>query len=369
MIAYDEVEVMAVGERMAVVELAIKHIHLALRTGFAGHDMRRCQATEVEIVESRWIQPFRTVEHSVVIGRELMSAGSASHHHTRQRKIVFFRGVERHSGTSEQAISLVGTLALVPLILVRLEEKLLALTATLALAMAIADVGVAVPFRRIIVDVETRVGTASRVGTDLHTAVIAWFQVFLHHNVDDAGRAFRREFRRRIVDDLDALDALGRQLLQNLGTVVSGQTARLAVDPNFDARIAAQRDVAVVIDLDRRDVFQRLRSRLTRIRDELRHVERLAIDLQLHRRPLARHRHFLQLFRVFRKVDDTEILRSVAFAERKLSRDRLVANIRDFQRVTTRCKAVNRKIAFGVGNRTFHKSSIALLQHFHSHEP
>ena len=360
---------MAVGEGMAVVELAVKHIHPTLGTGFAGHDMRRCQTTEVEIVERRWIQPFRTVEHPVVIGCELMSAGSASHHHTRQRKIVLFRGVERHSGTSEQTVTLVGTLALVPLILVGFQEKLLALTAALALAMAIADVGVAVPFRRVIVDVETRVAAASRVDSGLHTAVIARFQVFFHHDVDDAGRAFRREFRRRIVDDFDALDALGRQLLQDLRTVVGGQAARLAVDPNFDARIAAQRDVAVVIDLDRRDVFQRLRCRLPRIRDELRHVERLAIDLQLHRRPLARHRHFLQLLRVFRKVDDAEILRAVAVAERKLSRDRLVADIRDFQRVITRCKAVNRKIAFGVGNRTFHKSSIALLQHFHSHKP
>ena len=117
-IAHDEVEIMAVGERMAVVELAVVHIHIATRTGLARHNLRRSQRGEVEIVESRGVQPFRTVERAVVIGREAGIAVFAEHHHPRQRKIVFFRGVKRHSGTTEQAVASVGIFALVPLILI-----------------------------------------------------------------------------------------------------------------------------------------------------------------------------------------------------------------------------------------------------------
>ena len=236
----DEVQIVAIGEGVAVVEFAVEHVHVATRTRLASHHGVGLQRREVEAVESLGREPLGAVERAVVVGCESVVLVPAFHEHAREREVILLGGVKGYAGTAEEVVAAVGVHASVPLILICLGEQLFALAASLAFAVSKANVGIGIDERRIVVDVETGVRTAARVRAHLHRAIITWLQVFLEHNVDDAGRAFSREFGRRIVDDLYAFDALSGQLLQNLGTVVGSESARLAVDPHLDARVAAQ---------------------------------------------------------------------------------------------------------------------------------
>ena len=234
--------------------------------------------------------------------------------------------------------------------------------------MTETDVQIGVDDGRVVVDVETRVGAAHRVGARLQRTVISRLEVFLEHDVDDARRALSRELRRRIVNHLHMVDALRRQLLQNLRTVVGGQSTRLAVDPHLHARVAAQRHIAVVVHLHARDVLQRLRCRRTRIGHQLRHVERLAVHLQLHGRSLSCHRHLLQLVGVLRHVEGGEVVRAVAVVDHEVAHHIPVTHERERQRVLPVFQAVDAEMPFDVGHSALHQCIAALVGYFHIHE-
>ena len=168
--------------------------------------------------------------------------------------------------------------------------------------MAVAHVQVSFPPAYVEVDVAAGVGAAPRAASGLHRAVVARRAVLLQHDVNDAGAALGTELCRRVVDDLYPVNALGRQLLEYLGAVVAGQSAGLAVDPHLHAGVAAQRYVALRVDLDRRDVLEHVARRTAGVAYVLRHVERLAVNLELHARALRRHRDLLQRLAVLREA-------------------------------------------------------------------
>ena len=210
--------------------------------------------------------------------------------------------MERHAGTCEEIVApavVVGTI-----VLIVCGRSLMALGTSRIGAVAIADVGISVDERTAVVDVEAGVGSASGVAASLQRTIIARLTVLLEHDVDDAHRSFSGELRRRIVNHLDAVDALRGELLQNLRTVVCCQTRSLAVYPYLHTGVATQRHVAVVIHLHGGHVVEHVRSRLSCIADKLRHVESLAVYLQLHRRLLSSDCHTLEHLGVLREIEN-----------------------------------------------------------------
>ena len=282
---------MPVGEVVAIVQFTVPHVHASSGIGIAIHGAR--------ILGS----PYRTV----VIGSHVVAAASTVHRHSRQRQVVFLRSMPSQSGTREDAVAHIRVAGAVVLVGVRVQERLVAHGAALAVAVAIAHVDEGIPLAAVVVEVETCLSALARVGASLHRTIVASLAVFLQHDVDDACRPFSRKLGRRVVDDLDALDALCRQLLQYLRTVVAGQSARLAVDPHLHAAVASQRHVAVLVNFYRRNILQRIGSGASGIADLLVHVERLAVHLQFHLLPLGGHRHLFQQMAVFRQVESGEV--------------------------------------------------------------
>ena len=71
-------------------------------------------------------------------------------------------------------------------------------------------------------------------------------RALLGDQVDDPGRAVRAVGGRGVGHHLDALEGVGRQLLQDLAAGRAGEQAGgLAVDQDGDVGVAAQADVAL----------------------------------------------------------------------------------------------------------------------------
>ena len=277
-----EIEEMLVREVVAVVQLAVIHLGFVACMRSPRHHSRRLCCPD----------------STIIIRCAAVAIASAEHHHAAQRQVVLARGVPREAESAEEVVAQVVALGAVVLIGIIQRIGLLAHCAALAAVVAIAHVGISVELRTVEVEVEACVGTSARVGTGLHRAVVACLAVFLQHDVDYSSRAFSRKLGRRIVYHLNAVDALGRQLLQYLRPVVGGQSAGLAVDPHLHALVAAQRYISVVVYLHRGYVLQHVAGRPSGIGYLLVHAERLAVNLQLHLRALPRHRHFLHGLRV-----------------------------------------------------------------------
>ena len=184
------------------------------------------------------------------------------HGHARDRQVVVAGEVEGESGTGKESAAVVVVLAVAQLIVaqrsVGILVVLLAQVAAAAPALAVAHVGKGIDYFRGVVDVAAHVPSYVIVDAGLHRSVVASLAVALQHDVDDAGCAFGRELGRGVVYHLNALNALGRYLLQDFATVVGGQSAGLAVDPYLHARIAAQRYLAVGGHFDGGDVLQQV---------------------------------------------------------------------------------------------------------------
>ena len=159
-------------------------------------------------------------DSTVVIGCSAAVVVLAVHHHASDGEIVLLGEMPGQSETCKKVVAPVLAFAIVALILVGLLIVLVALAASLVLTVTEADVGKSVEYAAGVVDITAGVPSAIDVGTGTQRTVIAGFAVALQHDIDDTGRTLGREFGRGIVDDLDALDALGRYLLQYLGTVV-----------------------------------------------------------------------------------------------------------------------------------------------------
>ena len=95
-----EVEEVAVGERVAVVELRIEHIHVVARA---------CEAVHAVVGES--------VSHGGVLVRcEALRLVFALHQHSAQAEVVILRSVERQSGACEEVVAPAVVVRLVALV-------------------------------------------------------------------------------------------------------------------------------------------------------------------------------------------------------------------------------------------------------------
>ncbi len=112
----------------------------------------------------------------------------------------------------------------------------------------------------------------------------------LHDDVDDAAGRVGAEGRAGVRNDFDAVDVVGGQALQREGAVVALHLGRLlAVDIDLDITVAAQRDGAVIVHRDGRDVVEHVRRGARGGLRVLLHVVDVAVDLVLQDRLLGGH--------------------------------------------------------------------------------
>ena len=98
--------------------------------------------------------------------------------------------------------------------------------------------------------------------------------------------------------------------------------------PSAHAGVAAQRYVAVGVNLYRRYVLEHVGGGHAGVVDVLRHVERLAVHLEPHAWPLRRHRHLLERLAVFCHVHVAQVFVLVLLAEGELAAYVGVADVR-----------------------------------------
>src|SRR5262249_12158212 len=120
----------------------------------------------------------------------------------------------------------------------------------------------------------------------------------------DAGRVFAR---RRIRNDLDVIDGVGRQLIEEVPELCALEWARAAVDLDDDAGVAAQADVVVDVDVDRWNVAQDVERRTTLGRRHVAHDVGRSIRLDLDLLALRGDRLRLELERNLRERNDADV--------------------------------------------------------------
>ncbi len=157
-----------------------------------------------------------------------------------------------------------------------------------------SDVGVGIEQTAAVIDVCARSTTAQVVEVELNATVVAGLAIAFEDDVDDTGRTFGAIFARRIGDDLDAVDAFGGHLFEDVAAIVGGESLRLTVDPDGDACRTAERYCAFAIDFDRWDSLESFACRKTGSRCLRTDVEYLLIDFETHRRLLTNHIHFIE---------------------------------------------------------------------------
>src|SRR6185437_1795780 len=120
---------------------------------------------------------------------------------------------------------------------------------------------------------------ASATGGDIGRAGASAAAALLSDQVDDAARTLRVERRRGVGDHLDPLDLIGGQLLQGVGAALALELRRgLAVHQDGDVAVAAEREVALQVDVHRRQVAQRVGDRAGRGLQVLAQRVALAVD-------------------------------------------------------------------------------------------
>ncbi len=170
--------------------------------------------------------------------------------------------------------------------------------APLVVAHAEAEACEGVPFRVIVIYVESGIAAPECVGGEFGAAEITAAPVFLEDDVDDAGSPFRTVFCRGVGDYLDAFDAFPGNLLENLGTVVGCESRFLAVDPYRYRGVASERHLAVLVYLHGGDRFEKLACRLSGRRDVGVDGEYFLVKLEAHLAAYSLYHHLLQHFGV-----------------------------------------------------------------------
>ena len=309
----------------------------------------------------------RSTNHTIVIQRAVRAVAAAYHAHSAQREVVLLCCMPCHAGTHEDVVALVAVLRVIVLVFVGLQIVLLAPSSALMIAaMTVSHVSVSIELRTRIVDVSAGIGTAVGVSSHLQRAVISRLAVFLQHDINNAGTSLGREFCRRIVYHLYSLDALGRQLLQYLGTVVGGQSAYLSVYPHLHALVSAQRDVSIVVNLHRRNVLQHVACRATGIGYLLVHVERLTVNLQSHRRLLSCHGDFLEHRGIFLQIKFMESVCRLGACECEFPRQSLIPYVRHLELISAKRQSPHLEVTFNISDSTVNSFFTCSILHNNS---
>ena len=245
---------------------------------------------------------------------------------------------------------------------------------SLAGAIALTKTGIDVKIDFGTAVIEIGAGIAAHLVNNLvidaagYTAEETATTVFFQNDIDDAGRSFGAEFGRRIGNHLDAFDATGRQLFEYLGAVIFVQARRLAVNPNLDTAIAAQRNVAVVVHFDRRNIFEHLGGRTARCRYALIDTEHLFINIETHLRTLSHHFDLVKHLRIFDELQRAQIDGLRLLFDCNLLIERLIANKRNLESIDAHRHRFQPKFTIDIGNAAAnHLVVVGQLEH-HIHK-
>ena len=206
----------------------------------------------------------------------------AVHHHATKRKVVVLGEMPGESQAGEEVMTFVLALTIVILILVSLLVVLLTLTTTLVTATAESDISIGIKDTTGVIDITTGIPSPTNISTSTQRTIITTLTVTLQHDIDNTSRALRRIFRRGIIDDLDTLNALRRNLLQDLRTVFRSESTCLTIDPYLHARVTTQGYLTIRRHLDTGDILQQVSCRTASGSQYLVDREHLTVDLQFH---------------------------------------------------------------------------------------
>ncbi len=159
----------------------------------------------------------------------------------------------------------------------------------------------------VVIYVRIGVHIATGVASNLGTAEVSMAMVFLEPDVYYAGSTFCAVFRRGVGHHLDALDVLGRNLAQELGTVIGVHAHGLAVDPHQHIVVATQGYVAVGAYIHRGHRRQQLLGGSSGSGDVGAHVEHPSPGIHRHLAALPFHNHFLQQFGIVGKENAAKV--------------------------------------------------------------
>ena len=157
---------------------------------------------------------------------------------------VLFIGVEIGAQAKEHAVFMLLAVA------IRIEEGAVVVVAARCRACGRmlgfkSDSGERLEFTFVVIDVEIHIRRSTRVNIRLGISEIAVTMIFFQSDIDDACSSRSAVLRRWICHHLDALDALGRELTENLGAVVGVHAHLFAVYPHKHIGVATQRNLAV----------------------------------------------------------------------------------------------------------------------------
>ena len=175
---------------------------------------------------------------------------------------VLFIGVEIGAQAKEHAVFMLLAVA------VRIEEGAIVVAAARCRASGRMlgfkpDSSKRLEFAFVVVDIEIHVSRSPRVNIRLGISKIAVTMVFFQSDIDDAGSSRSAVLRRWVCHHLNALDALGWELTENLGAVVGVHAHLFAVNPHKHVGVATQRNLTVAVHIYRWHCGKKFISRCT----------------------------------------------------------------------------------------------------------
>ena len=146
------------------------------------------------------------------------------------------------------------------------------------------------------------------------------------------------------------------------------EVLELGLGAQLGLTAAAQRYVAVVVHLYGRYVVEHFGCRLSGVAYELRHVERLAVYLELHSRALSGDGDALQHLCILRHIYNIVVLVGVRGVYLELACLAFVAHEGQLQRVSVVGESLYLEVAVGVAHTAAHKLAVGSLRNLHVHK-
>ena len=186
-------------------------------------------------------------------------------------------------------------------------------------------------------------------------------------DVDDPGHPRGIETRRRIVDDLDSFDVRRRDAVESPLVAKSGQARLAPIDKDRDAIAATQRDHAILVHGNARQVPHGVQQGPGRLRSTVVQAKDLRVDASGPTR-FGRDGHLFGERLETVQLDVTQIEDLVQFSDEERHVHRVVAGKRGGHRVGVRGKTLDDEAAVLVGERASELHSGVVNLHDHGHE-
>ena len=223
--------------------------------------------------------------------------------------------------------------------------------------ISITDVEITVYGSGIEIDVQTCIGSRRScprfgqriIDTRLHRTVESGRAIFFHDEIDDAGRTLGAKFSRWIRDEFDFFNRSCRHLLEHLSAVFGVQSGRFAVDPNLYIFGVTERDISLLIHIDRRDILQHIGNRSAGRSDILVHGKYFLIEFKPHGTTLCYHFYISQHLRILLEGNSSDSKGFACYGD--VFSLLTISHERDDERILS-VGYLDGKIALFIGNRT-----------------